>query len=110
MSITTELQSIPREQWAGYKAERLVQLVTPFMPYTYTLNGVTIAVSGVSLERGMFRIDVASASTIVGPIRLNGPYYFQNPPVLVPDGNGGFAENPLEAAKQMLYEAVLATP
>lgn len=106
MSITTELQGIPPEQWASYKAERLAQLVAPFMPYTYTMDGVTIVVSGVSYERGMFRIDVASASTAIGSIRLNGPYYFQNPPVLVPDGNGGFTENVLEAAKQMLHRAL----
>jgi hypothetical protein len=86
--------------------------------YSYTLDGITITLTGapVLVANGTGVSLTLSATSPTGPLPLDNPYIFINPPVKVPNGtwrvvNGvdreNYKEDIVEALQRMVLDAVL---
>lgn len=123
-TITEVIASLSGADRARKKSEELVsRLAAQVVRYTYTYNGVDIKIeSAPEFVNGCLSVNV-SASTGSGKnkvqLPVDNPYLFFNPPILIvttppvfgPDGHvltgSVHTENPLEALKTMLGDAVL---
>jgi len=106
---------------AVIKAEQLVARIGAHLPYEYTLNGLTVAVLSVYMQRGCL---AATLTAHDGTSYLPVPDYprgecflFQNPPIRKwtresgTNGEkdpGAADESPIEVAQGFVYDAVLA--
>lgn len=98
---------------ARIKAEYLSSLKTG--SYSFQRNGIRFTLSNWSYDNGVFSVHV-TASDDNGALPTDNPYGFVNPPIKVPNGTfrvedgqevENTEENPLEALKQMVYDAVV---
>lgn len=80
-------------------------------PIQYTFNGIVFNVSDCHAVGSAVYVTV-SAWTGTGAkksyLPVDNPYIFVNPPLQVPDGQGGYARNDIAAAQQIVYDTVVA--
>ncbi len=60
-------------------------LSTCGIPKPYTYGDLTITIQEVAVERGLLRV-IAKATVDGKGVFVDNPLYYQNPPILVPDG------------------------
>lgn len=109
----------PRER-ARHKAETFAGLHNGKL--RFQRDGHPFTVSDWKHENGVLYVTVEGKSPDGDDLAIANPMAFVNPPVMVPDGTtrtelieGGFVEvdnfreDPLEAAKQFIYEAALTS-
>jgi hypothetical protein len=106
--VSVDLKGKSASQRASLKMTALRnKMMGLSLPYVYTLNGVTITVTNLLWANGMPGVKLtATYGGKALPVDIDG-YYFYNPPILIPDGRGEFIENVLEAAKYLVYKAVV---
>lgn len=107
---------------ASLKAQAIVAALQPLVPFEWTTtDGFTIRVTHVALENPMVRADVRAFAG-KRELPLNGPFFFANPPLAVPDGTTvavldplsgrteqkwAYREDPVAATKAIIEDAAL---
>lgn len=118
-SIEEQLQGKTANERAVIKAQALAAAAPGNKRVTFTQAGITYVITGWFLQDyiipatedepagiGKAFCVMISASDARGPVPTDNLYRFVNPPILVPDGSGGYVENLLAAVKQIAVVAV----
>lgn len=115
-SITTALANKTPAQRYFLKANALNQAVQGFLPFTYTLRGVTITVTEINIVGGdMLRV-VCNATRAGIALHIDNPLLYKNPPIMAPNGStfvdtdGAtrkvMEEQPLVAIKEFICQTI----
>lgn len=107
VSIETQLIGKTSQEAALIKAQALANAAPGSKKLIYTQAGITYTVTGWYVDAdGAFCV-TATAFNASGPVPTDNLYRFFNPPIRVRDALGVLVEDPLNAVKAIVTEAVL---
>lgn len=113
-TFTTQMSGMTAVQKHQFKANTLSSFIDKNLPFTFVRRTITVTVTQVKVLGEQLILTVNAAKT-GNWIFVNNPLVFINPPLLAPNGqtytdatgvHPVMAENPLEALKEIVTQAI----
>lgn len=107
MSLFEQMQQLPPDEQAAFKAANLADRP---VPPTFEAHGLEIMVLSMVADGKDLIVELAVYEN-GQPLNLGdeNPFIFRNPPIMVPDSAGGYIEDLDQALVEMISEVIYVT-